>query len=406
MKLPLFIASRYIRSNKKSYLVSLISFITITGIALGVAVLIIALTILDGFDNAVREKIVNFNSHIVITGFSGKNLPPLNQVESLFREKMNNDLLSVSELISKNAIIRSNENSDGIILIGIDPLQSNLGIDRYIIQGSYFKDTSNAGIIIGRKLAERLSVEVSEKITVFTLRKDQRPTISNPPNVKQFFVTGIYESGMAEYDDLKAYITLNDAKILFENYDRVSGYNLKLKNLDNLNTIEESLQEYLGYPFYVRSIYREHQNIFTWLELQKEPIPIILGMIILVAVFNIVGTILMVVIERTNAIGILKSLGCTTKQIIKIFLIHGIFISIVGIVLGNVIAVILSLLQLNFNIISLPGTVYFLTSVPITINALNYFMVSAIAFILCLSSSFVPSIIASKIRPIRAIRFN
>ena len=210
---------------------------------------------------------------------------------------------------------------------------------------------------------------------------------------------------MAQYDDVYAYVDLNIARQLFGIGDKISGYNIKLNNISKIDSLSNLLQDNLRYPYYVRTIYKIHQNVFTWLELQKEPIPIVLGLIIIVAVFNIIGMLLMIVLEKTSDIGILKSLGATRKLISKIFVLQGVYLAAVGILVGNALALVISMLQKYFNVISLPGEIYFISSVPITFEWQNYLIVSAIAFCLSILASFIPSLIASKVRPLSAIRF-
>jgi lipoprotein-releasing system permease protein len=237
------------------------------------------------------------------------------------------------------------------------------------------------------------------------LKNDQVPSIKNPPVIEQFIVAGIYESGMSEYDDLNAFINFSTAQEMFGMGDQISGYNIKVKDLNRVKFLSEQLQDFLGYPYYVRTIFQVHQNIFTWLELQKEPIPIVLGLIIFVAVFNIVGTLLMIVLERTNAVGILRSLGANRKLIMKTFLYHALFLTFLGVLFGNLLALVLSLLQQQFDIISLPDKIYFVTRVPISIEFRNYLMVTAITVVVSLIASMLPALIASRIKPLSAIRF-
>lgn len=407
MSFPLFIANRYVRSNRNSKLASLVSTITIVGIAVGVAVVIIAVTILDGFEIAVKEKIVNFNSHIVISGFSNRNLPESEEVYDKINNTVGNDLYGITPFISKSVIIKANNVVDGVLLYGINEESKNFELSDYIIEGTldFSNKSDKPGIVLGNKLASKFSLSIGDNITIIALSNDKRPSFENPPVIKQFSLIGIYESGMAEYDDLKAYISFSFAQNFFRLNGLVSGYNVKLNNIDNIDPLSESLQDELGYPFYVRTIFKQHQNIFTWLELQKKPIPIILGMIILVALFNIVGTVLIIVLEKTSAIGVLKSLGSSRKQILKIFILHGLSISAMGILLGNVLALLLSLLQEYFQIVSLSGSVYFLSSVPISIDIFNYMIISSSAFIVSIATSIIPSYIASKLSPVKAIRF-
>ncbi len=404
MNFSIFIANRYVRSKRGSKFLSLISVISFTGIALGVAVVIIAMAILQGFDNTVRDKIVKLNSHLQVTAFSKKNLNFIPGFGTFVNKKLDNNVLSVSPFLSKEAIIKSKSVSEGIFILGLDPHADNSEINKFIVQGSFNLSDSNA-IILGKKLAEKLFLKLNDKVTVFSLKSDSLPSELNPPAISQFIVKGIYESGMAEYDDINCYVNLDAANNFLGLSNTISGYNVKLKNITGIDSIVTKLQEVLGYPYYVRSIYKVHQNIFTWLDLQKEPVPIILGLIIIVAVFNIVGSLLMLVLEKTTAIGILKSMGATNSQILKIFLYQGFYLGLFGIVTGNILAYILSFIQLNYKVISLPGTIYFINAVPITINPLHYLLVSSVTVVLCLLVAIIPSSIAAKIKPIKAIRF-
>lgn len=399
-----FIAKRFL-GKKQSGAVSLISVISVTGIAVGVAVVIIALSVLDGFNKVVEEKIVNFNSHILISGFSGRNLPPLNSTKETITKLVGDELSEISEFVNKNVIIKSKTSTEGISLLGVDSNTMNKFTDLYSIESTGSETENSNTIILGKKLADRMLIEIGDKVTIFALKNDRLPSLFNPPSIMQFNVTGIYESGMAEYDDLKCYVEKSIAQKFFGLGEKVSGYNIRLSSLRNVDQITEKLQAELRYPFYVRSIFNEHQNIFTWIELQKKPIPIVLGMIILVAVFNIIGTILITVIEKMNSIGILKAIGSNRKTIIKIFLLQGFYLGIVGVLIGNILAFVLSYLQLEYKIISLPDTVYFLSSAPISMDMFNYVLVSVLTLFLCFLSSTIPSFIAGKIQPITAIRF-
>ena len=267
------------------------------------------------------------------------------------------------------------------------------------------RDSKLPKMILGKTLSEKLFVKVGDIVTIFSLKNDQVPSPENPPAIEQFYVTGIYESGMSEYDDLNAFINFTTAQELFGMGNLISGYNIKVKDISKVKLFSEQLQDFLGYPYYVRTIFQVHQNIFTWLELQKEPIPIILGLIIFVAVFNIVGTLLMIVLERTNAVGILRSLGANRKLIMKTFLYHAMFLTLLGVLVGNILALVLSLLQQQFDIISLPDKIYFVTRVPISIEFKNYLMVTAITVAVSFFASMLPALIASRIKPIAAIRF-
>lgn len=413
MPISFYLAQRYIKSKKNSRFISTISFITILGIAIGVCVVIIALTVLDGFQKTVTEKIINLNFHIKITSFGNRNLPNPNDIVPYINNKFGNEITRIEPFISKLAIIKSKKFTEGITITGLNEDALNLNLKKYITEGNInLTESHSAQIILGKKLAEKLFVKVGDRVTIFSLKHDRIPTPENPPSIMQFTVAGIFESGMSEYDDMIAYVNFYTAQELFGMEDEISGYNIKIKNISNMfnkskvDSLSDRLQEFLGYPYYVRTIFNVHQNIFTWLELQKEPIPIILGLIIFVAVFNIIGTLLMIVLERTNTIGILRSLGANRKIIMKIFIIHGIYLTLVGVLLGNFLAYLLSIIQEKFDIISLPEKIYFVTRVPIYITIDNYLLVSVITIVVSMLASLLPAYVASKIQPISAIRFD
>ncbi len=406
MKFSFQIATRYIQSKKSVKFLSLISVITIVGIALGITVLIMAISILRGFDNTVSENIIKFNAHINISGFSDKNLQNYNSMSKKIKSEIKNEYSTFSPYISKQVLITKKDFSDGIILTGIDTNYAEQSLKKILIKGKIDLSNNSYNIILGKKLALKLKVDVNDLITIITFGNDSAPSLTNFPIIEQFKICGIYESGMAQYDDIYAYINFSTAKKIFELNNEVTGYNINLKNITEIDSVKKLLQDFLPYPYYVRSYRDINKHIFTWLELQQKPIPIVLGLIIIVAVFNIIGALLMLIIQKTEAIGILKSLGASSKQIIQIFVFQGLFLAALGIIIGNLFAYSISWLQITYKIISLPEQIYYLSSVPININLKVYLIVSVIGFILAIFASLIPSYIASKIQPIKAIKFD
>ncbi len=407
MSTLLYIALKYIRSQRNSKLLSTVSVISIVGIALGIASVNIALTILNGFEETIKEKTIEFNSHITITAYGNKNIHNYKKNYGIIKKLLNGNAENISPFITKDAIIKSRHLSEGVKITGISLSGDYKKLQSNIIEGKFtFSTGGKRGLILGKKLADKLFVNVGDKVTLFVLKNDKPPTPENPPGIEQFVVTGIYESGMATYDDLQAFISFDDARQMLGMKNKCSGFNIRLANLEKLDSIKTVLKESLGYPFYVRDFYQINKPIFTWLELQKKPIPIVLGLIIVVAVFNIVGTLLMMVLEKTSEIGILKALGTRKKQIVVIFILQGLYLAFIGILIGNLLSLGLSWLQAEYNVISLPASIYFISSVPILINPLYYFIVTAAAFVLSFFASFIPSYVAAGIKPIQAIRFD
>jgi len=406
MNLPWFIAKKYVFSKKDSRFINFISVISIVGISLGVATLIIALSVLNGFEKTLTDKIVNFDSHIKITSFRSilsdykSTLPQIENYLAKFNP-------TITPFASKLAIVSSRKNKEGLNVIGISSDSPKPGFIKDLVKGEFtLKENGSNPIVIGKKLADNLFLDIGDELTVFALQNDRIPSPTNLPNIEKFKVVGIFESGMAEYDDMYAYIDLAKAQKLFGIGDEITGYNIKLGDISKIDSLTSFLSKKLRYPHQVRSIYQLHRNIFTWIELQKEPIPIILGLIIIVAVFNIIGTLLMVVLEKTNSIGVLKSLGAKRRQILSVFIFQGITFAIAGILIGNILALVLMGIQIKFDVITLPSSVYFMSKVPIQLTPEIFYLVSITTFLLCIFASVIPSFIASKIRPIDSLRFS
>ena len=404
MKFPFFVSTRYILSNKDSRLLNLISVITIAGISLGVATLIIALSVLNGFEHTLTKKITEFDSHIKI--FSYKESLPNSKI---FIENLNNKLSDqidfISPYVSKLAIISSGKRKEGINVKGILQDGASQKLISNVISGKIDWENPNT-IVLGKTLATKLMVKVGEKVTLFALSNDRLPSPTNLPNIQKFTITGIFESGMAEYDNLIGYTSLNSAQNLFSMNEEINGIDIKLKSVGQIDSLAQVVRRGLRYPYYERTIFEIHRNIFTWIELQKKPIPIVLGLIIIVAVFNIISALLMLVLEKTNAIGILKSLGAKGRDIVKIFLYQGVYLTIIGIFAGNLLAWLLMSIQLKFDIIKVPSSVYFVTKVPIEMSWDIFVLISAVTFVLSLLAAIIPSFFASRINPVTALRFD
>jgi lipoprotein-releasing system permease protein len=404
MSYSAFIAKRYLHSGRNQGFFSFITAISILGVMLGTATLIIALSVLGGFEKEITEKVVGFTSHVQVLGF--QNQPLKNYVENaeLIRHSFP-VVKAVSPFVAREALIRVHDDVDGILLKGIDPDNDVSTTRRYMVAGQYDLVRERGALpklVVGKKLATKLGCNLGEKVTIFGIG---RYAERGQGRIMQFTVSGIYESGMAEYDDIYAFTDLTDAQTLFQLPDAVSGYDLMLASVDSAESVSEQVQDLLGYPHYGRTVFQTYRNLFSWIELQKKPIPIILGLIIIVATVNIIGTLLMMVLDKTREIGVLASMGATRWGIIKIFLRQGFTIALTGTLLGNLLAFGLCLAQMEFKFFSLPSDIYFMTSVPILLRPEYFLLVSAVTLVLCMLSSLVPARLASSMRPVNAIRF-
>ncbi|MCC6866125.1 MAG: ABC transporter permease [Ignavibacteria bacterium] len=402
-----FLAKRFLRSKKESNFISFITTISVAGIAIGVAALIIAVSVLSGFEKEITEKTISLSSHIQLTSFKKEGIPDYNRVISQLKDPENNLYISKAHpFVQKEAVIKYKDHTEGVIIKGIRNEDSLFVSQRKIVKGSQFLgavDSSISDIIIGNKLASKLNISVGSKI--FIIATVGIPSAVNSPTVKGFLVSGIYESGLKEYDDVLLYTNLKDAQKLFSMGPYVTGIEIFLTNTDKIRKVTNEIKARIDYPNNnARNVFQIYKGLFTWVELQKEPIPVVLGLIIIVAAINIVGFLLMLVLEKTETIGILKSLGAKNSDIIMIFFIQGMLISIAGIILGNIIGYGLCVLQLEYNLIKIPE-IYYMSTVPLQLDAETGIYITVIAILLSLFVTVIPSYMASRLNPITSLRF-
>lgn len=399
-----YIAKRYLRPRRRGGFLSFITVITVVGVMLGTAALIITLSVLDGFERDIREKVIGFTSHIEVRGFQNM---PLQHYRSGMERVMKEvrGVRVIAPFAAREGMIRSHDGVDGIFLKGIDPHEDILRSRSHIIRGSFVgaADSGMPGIVIGRKLADRLNVDLGATLVVFALPGERSAAIQ--PHAMQFRLKGIYETGMAEFDDVYAYASLPAAQQLFQLGDAVTGYDLLVDDLARVDSIAEGVQEVLGYPHFARTVFQMYRNLFSWVELQKKLSPVLLSLIIIVATVNIVGTLLMFVLEKTHAIGVLKSLGAGPGFIRRVFTLQGLLIACSGAALGNVLAYVCCWIQLTFRVISIPADIYYMDTVPILLRAPNFIGVTVVVIALCLLTSILPSRAAARLDAVAALRF-
>jgi len=404
MRFSFFLFKKFIKSNRDSRFLNLISAIAIAGIALGVATLIIALSVISGFEKTLTNKLTDIDSHIKVFSFQN-NLPNIEEailkVDSIAHPYLDYS----SPFLSKLALISFKKRKDGVNVKGITNQKYLDRIKQNIIEGTFDLEKKN-NLILGKTLANKLLVKVGDNVTLFALKNDEIPSSENLPNVEKFKVSAIFESGIAEYDASIAFTDITSAQNLFSMPNSFNGIDIKLNDINKADSLTLLIRKELRYPYYARSVFDIHKNIFTWISLQKKPIPIILGLIIIVAVFNIIGTLLLMVIERTHEVGVLKSFGTRKRQIIQVFLLQGFYLALIGTLTGNLLAIVLMEIQNNFNIIKVPASVYFVTRVPFDFSYEIFLFVSIITLLLALLASFIPSFISSRINTVSALRFD
>lgn len=385
-----------------------VTYVAIGGVAVGVVALLLALSVVRGFSSKIEEKIIGFGAHVQVESYQEA---PLKNAPLLQEEiKQIAGITEVSPVIQEFALLRrSARDIDGVAVWGTDAPPAYLRDQLTAGVFSTDVDTSGLpGLVIGQALARVLGVSVGDRVTAFSMRRflSRAGSDLQRPRVQQFRVTGVYETSLSNFDEIYAFTSLEAARRLLEyEPDQVTRFDLTLADVTSARAVAEEIESRFGFPVMARSIYDVYRGLFAWVNLQEQIIPLVIGVIILVGAFNIIGTLLMLILEKTREIGILNSMGASGRSLRRLFLWLGLLIGLVGTGIGEVLALVLAVLQLRYEIIPLPAEAYYMTSAPIELNALDFFLVGLLSLALCTLAAYLPARVAAKVEPIRAIRF-
>ena len=397
MKISFLLALKHIRSNHKSGFVKTASILSVFGLSIGIASLLITLFILNGFERVISEKITKLDGHIRIKHFLSEPFDPLDYD---LENKLSLDLknVSIGSFIQNPALFRKGQIAEGVIVEGMR-IENLSFINELIIEGS--SNLSLKGVIIGKRLADTYNIGLNDKITLFDLSS----LSLSSKRFMQFTVEGIFHSGMTEYDKSSVFMNISNSKKLFDLDKKISGYVLRLKNLNDLNTIFKSISSNISYPLMSITWKEKNRALYKWLSVQRRPILFIFSLITLVAVINIVSSLSMIVIDKTKQIGLLSALGMPSSKIKDIFLVKGLIIGSLGAILGSLIAVFLATMQNNFKIIGVPEDIYFMNFIPIDINYFQIITISIITLLVSCLISLWPAMRSMKIKPSQALKY-
>ena len=383
-----------------------ITYVAIGGVALGVGALLLSLAIVRGFSAEIQDKITGVGAHIQVQSYmEGAPLRP--------SEVAADELASVPGVTQMDPVVedvvllrKSSREIDGVVLSGRRQLPGYL---RSRLQGSFTSPHDSPPLVVGAAMAERLGLAVGDTVAAFSLRSGEEEGAQvgiQSPRVEQFYVSGIFETSLQEVDDLYAFTRLPDArKLTGTPPGTVTRFDLRLDDLSRVDSVAASIENQFGFPVAARTIYEQRAGLFAWVDLQQSIIPLVIGVIVVVAAFNIIGTLLMLILEKTREIGVMQSLGTSQRTLKRLFLMLGVLIGVVGTAIGGGSALGLSLLQKRFEIIPLPAEAYYMTSAPIAVHPLDYVIVGVLTIALCALSAYVPARTAARIEPVRAIRF-
>lgn len=404
IKLIRFVAGKFYRTGSRSRFMSFARKTALISVMLGSMALIISLAVLEGFDSKLRENAIKFTAHISVKSFNRKALPDVERTVSLL-PKAFPEVASASMYNERECLVKSKSFVEGVLVRSFNPDNDITNLKANIVEGRFgFSSATANEIVIGKRLANKLGARLGDNITLFALKDGNRESFN--PKIDKFTIVGIYETGMAQYDDILLYIPFETSAPFFGMPPgSASGIDVMLHDVNTAPALTERMESYLGFPHYCLTVFDLHRSIFSWIELQKQPIPIVLGLISLVAVLNIITTLLITVVEKTHSIGILRTLGMKRREIVTVFLFQGLTIALTGSVIGAALGWLICTLQQQFGIIKLQGEIYFLDTVPVKMLSWHFEIVIGVTLVFALLSTLAPSFAALKATPLKAIRF-
>ena len=397
----LFIARRYLRSRSGKFFSSGATT-AIAGIFIGVAAIIIVLSVMNGFHQELKERILGLTPHIIITKYSNESIDNYDSLLQIIRKYPS--VISAEPFIYTKTIIRKESTSDGIVVRGII---SNSGTEitdlkKNIVQGDF--DLSEDNIILGIDLARSIGARVGEDISLVAPFAGDVTPLGMLPKVKRYNVAGIFDAGMYDYNSSFVYVGLKNLQDFLGMSDVVSGIEIKVKDIHKTMIIAKGLKKQLQFPYRVQDWISMNRNIFTALRLEKIVTFIVLILIVLVAAFGIIGLLVMMVVRKTKEIGILNAMGTKKQSIVRIFIMTGFLIGLIGTFAGTIFGIGVSFILDKYRIINLPGDVYFIKNLPVQVELPDIILVLLVALAISLLATIYPAYKAANLTPVEAIR--
>jgi lipoprotein-releasing system permease protein len=416
----LLVGLRYLRSRRRHVPLSLISAISLAGVTIGVATLLIVLGVMTGMERDLRDKILGFNPHITVTSFSG----PLEEWrDAVARVRNVPGVVAAGPVVYGQAMVAIGRSVSGIIVRAIDPSTGDVVVDvaHHMMKGGVdalgkpqdvtLPPEEGGGhvqlgpLILGKELARQLGVAVGDTVNVISPLGTAGPT-GMVPRIKRFVVVGIFDSGMYDYDQTLAYMGLGDAQRFFELKEDVSALEVRVNEIYAASKIARQIEQALGgFPYRARDWTEANRNLFAALKLQTVVSGIVLCLIVVVAAFNILATLTMVVKEKRRDIAILKSMGASSSAIARLFVLKGAVIGVTGTLVGTLLGLGGCWLLARYQFVELPKDVFLFETLPVDVNPVNFVVVGTVSIAICVLAALSPARRAASLVPVEVIRY-
>jgi len=407
MSFEIFFSQRYLKAKRRQGFISIITGISILGIMIGVMALIVVLAVMNGFREDLLKKILGVNSHLLILSYRGG----IEDTEPVIKKALEVDgVLAATPFIYSQVMIKNAGNISGAILRGLDLATAGtvIDIDSMIKEGSLAvlreSKADAQGIILGSELSKRIGALPGDTVTLVSPIGKLTP-LGRVANEARFRVKALFESGMYEYDSSMVYVSLADAQDFLSLGDEVTGIELRVRDIDESDKIGAIIQDKLGGPYWTKDWKMMNKSLFSALKLEKATMFIILIMIVLVGALNIISSLVMLVMEKFRDIAILRTMGASSKSIMSIFIFQGLFVGLIGTILGLLSGSFLCHLLARYKFIKLPPDVYYISTLPVRMEWFDIVLIVLAAIIVSFLATIFPSWQASRVNPVEALRY-